>query len=445
MSKLLWNMIGKPLAALGGRSFEEMRERTAAECDKSVLVGLLCLLSIGVIFAGHWLFWSNFGHTADIALPIAASIALLIAVMYRVALRSMETMGFAARTPILACLGALMAINAALAGHELVLLAFRPQVEAQGKLDAAHGVTTYGTAVETSLGLPQLRGSSIQLDHAAASTKAERDRVPDVVVQLQRQARACEAAAAQLHGRVPAYPDHPTYATAESAWREQRAHCRALDRRASQALAQHRAQFDRELSELIAARLKVRRSLEQAADRLEETLKRDTPTLTASATTGFARHAALWAAVAAGTVPLWAAGGLMSMVLVIDAFSFVVKLLARDDLATAARIQTSDTALLYGRLHAEMLRRQRAMVRQVVRSIRSQMLDDVEHAAREMVAPAVMQAMEERAFVDATAAVERAHRAARTPSPSMMTRVAGMARAMRRSARRTSATAPAAA
>lgn len=431
MNNLLWKTIGKPLAALGGRSFDEMRERTAPECDKSILVGMLTILSVAVIFAGHWLFWSNLTHTADIALPLAAGIALVLAVMYRVALRGMETIGAFGKALLLGCLAGLMLVNALLAGHELVLFAFKPQVDAQARLRAANGVTTYGSAVESSLGLPDLRTHSADLDKAVAAARIERERVPDVVTQFQRQAQSCEATATRLHARIPDDPEDPGHAAAISAWREQRARCRALTSQASQALARHRAEADRELADLTPARERARRSLELATTRREETLARDAPTLTASATTGFARHPALWAAVEAGTVPMWGAVGLMFLVLVADGFSFLVKLLLRDDAVTTERVQASDTALLYSQLHARMVHQQRRMASQVVRSMNSKLFEDVEQAARQMVAPTVMQAMDERAFATASAAYERARKTTGAPSPSMLARIATMARTMR--------------
>lgn len=433
MNELIWTAVGKPLAVLGGRSFAEVRGRSPAECDKSIAVGLLCVVSVAVIFAGHWLFWASLPHTADIALPVAAAVAAVFAVMYRVALRAMETMGRVAKTLTLSCLVSLMGVNAALAGHELALLAFRPQAEEQARLGAARSVSTYGSAVEASLGLPRLRSSSTELDKAVAAAKTERERTPDVVLQLQRQARGCDARAAQLHARIPADPDDPGHAAATSAWREQRARCRALVNQATQALAQHQAEADRELARLIPARDKAHRSLEEATTRSEETLERDTPTLTASATTGFARHAALWAAVAAGTVPLWAAAGLMFMVGLADAFSFVVKLLARDDIATIDRIQASDTALLHARLHAEMVREQRRLVSPVVRSMRSRLFEDVEHLAREAVAPSVVQAVAERSLGDA-ADDPRHDGDDDVANPSMLARVARLARRARQGA-----------
>ena len=428
---LLWNLVGKPMAALGGRSFQEMSGRTAGDCDKSVAVGLMCLVSLAIIFTGHWLFWSHFLEVPDTALPVAAGITLLFAVVYRVALRSMEPMGGLGKLVMLVPVHGLMGINALLAGHEVPLLAFRPQAEEQARLGAARGVTAYASAVEKSLGLPQLRTSSTELDKAVATAMTERSRIPEVVKQFQQQATACEPVAARLKAAIPPDEEDPGYAAAVSAWRQKRAGCNALTAKANAALSKHQTQLDNELSDLGKSRERVRKSLDAANTQHEENLKRDTPTLTASATTGFARHAAMWAAVAAGTVPTWAAWGMMAAVLVLDGFSFLIKLFARDDRVTAERIQACGTDRLYNQLHAAMLRQQARLAGAVVRGLHQQTHEDLSQLVRSAVMPAVMQGIDERAFDRAAQATQRAQRKAGVPSPSMLERLSRMARAMR--------------
>ena len=115
---IIWNVLGKPLAMLGGRSWAELRDRPAADFDKSVTVGMLCALSVTIIFFGHLLFWSNFRTVAAWSGAVAAGVALVFLLIYRSALRAMETMGGFSKTLVLAILGGLMAVNAVLAGHE---------------------------------------------------------------------------------------------------------------------------------------------------------------------------------------------------------------------------------------------------------------------------------------------------------------------------------------
>jgi hypothetical protein len=426
----IWTLLGKPLAALGGRSFHETRERTAVECEKSISVGLLCLVSVATIFAGHALFWRSFEHTAAFAPQIAAGVALVFALLYRIALRTMETMGSGSKALVLGSLGTVMLVNAALAGHELVLYAFKPQVEEQAKLGAAQRLTTYSSTLEASLGLPILRASAGDLDKAFAHAAAERERVPGEVQQLREQMRSCEAIARRLRANIPYDPQAPDWAAAHEGWRAQRSRCNALEQRANQELARHRDRWNQELASVDGARATARKSLQHAVTSHSETIQRDKPLLIASATSGFARHSALWQAVASRRIPLWAAAGLMFIVLLVDAFSFIVKLLARDDAATTDRIQAAGTDLVYNRLHAGMLREQHSQVAEALHAMRGQTRADLAHLSRELVAPVVLQNLEERAFTRASAAHERAQRAAGAPWPSMVARIARMARSI---------------
>jgi len=428
---LIWNVLGKPLAMLGGRSWAEMRERPAGDCDKSVTVGLMCLLSIAIIFVGHYLFWGNFPNVAAWAVEVAAGVALVFALIYRAALRGMEAMSAIGKAVVLMVLSGLMGVNAMLAGHELVLLAFRPQVEAQAKLSAATGVTAYASAVETSLGLPQLRSNSSELDNAIGAAMAERARTPDNVQQLQQQARSCEADATRLYQRIPADADEPGYATARSAWREKRSQCAVLVKQATSELQQHRTLADQQLKGLNQSRDRVRQSLDDASTQHENQLKRDTPTLTASATTGFARHTALWSSVAANTIPAWAAYGLMFAVLAIDSFSFLIKLLVRNDKATVDRMQDAAADHLHEQLHGAMVAQQRRLLRRVVKNAGVRAEKELQQVAEDSVLPSVMQDLEQRAFDRAAQATSTAQRSAGKPSLPMLGRLARMARSIR--------------
>lgn len=420
-----------PLAWYGGRALAELRERDAGECDTSIAVGLLGLVSIGIIFAGHLLFWSHMPHTASAALLIAAFIAALFAALYRVLLRVMEVMHWVARSVMLSVVAVVMGVNAALAGHELVLLAFKPQVEAQAKLSAAKGQTQYATAVEESLGLPGLRGRTKQLDDAIAAANAERRRVPEDVQSLQRQAQACDATAANLRARVPTDPEDPGHASALGQWREQRGRCQALTARAERLLADHRAQQDTELSRLGSLRQSAAQSLAEASASHDAKITRDRPALSEAATTGFARHDALWAAVEARRIPAWAAYGLMFVALALDAFSFLVKLLAREDAATADRRVAVDGADLFNRLRHTTVAQQSRLVKQAVGELQPELLGTLSASTREAVLPAVSQDLEARAFEQAASAVHRAQQHSGKPATQLVRRLVRMAQSQR--------------
>jgi len=308
-----------PLAWLGGRSFDELRDKSATDCDSSITVGSFGLVSAGIIGGGQFFFWHNLQHTADSAVWIAVAMTLLYSSFYRNLIRAQEVAGRIGKGLAYLIASGIVATNALLAGHEWVLLAFKPQVEAQAVLDAAKGVTEYGNAVENSLGLPLLRKDSKSVDDALVAAQAERARMPDAVVTLRNQAQRCDRVAAGLQARIPI--DHETagYAVARSAWREQHARCDAARAQADRMLRDHQRQADDRIADLDDRRKALNKKLNEAGAEHESTLKRDVPSLNASATTGFARHKALWAAVEAGRIPLWAAMGLMFVALALEA------------------------------------------------------------------------------------------------------------------------------
>ncbi|MBQ0942273.1 DUF4407 domain-containing protein [Ideonella sp. 4Y16] len=425
-----WTLLGKPLAALGGRSHAELRQHTAADCDKSVAVGLMCLLSLAIIGVGHWLFWQNFPPVAAVSVWVAGGVVLVFALIYRTALRMLETMSGLARALVLALLALLMGVNAMLAGHELVLLAFQPQVEAQARLSAAHDVTAYAAAVDASLGLPGLQQRGAELGQALADARTERERVPAAVQQLQQQVQACDAQAQRLQQALPTDPEHPQHTTALRQWREQRQQCARLHQDAQRELSAHRQRADQVWTQAQAADQALRQELSQARQQHQQTLGRDRDTLQASATTGFARHDALWASVAAGRVPAWAAYGLMLAVLVIDAFSFLIKLLARDDRATQERVQQADTDRVYDNLHAAEAQQLRRLVRQAVADGRQRSLDELRDALAQVVRPSVLQGVDARAFGRAAAAYRQACHGHGAPPPSMLQRLGRLARSV---------------
>ena len=429
--KALWI----PLAVLGGRGLDQLRDRRAGECGKSISVGLLYLLSVGVILAGHWLFWSHLPQTADHAAAVAVGVALAVAAIYFVALRSLDTMGAFGRSTMLLLLVAMMLVNALLAGHELVLLAFTPQVEEQARRAAARGVGSYADLVGNSLGVPGMRQAVGDLDRALADTRSDRDRLPDTVRQLQRQQAECEARARTLQAQVPADADAPGATEAWRAVRQQRQQCAALRQQAAAALQQHLAEAESRLAELNKARSRKSKALDEADDQQRSTVQRDTPTLTASATTGFARHQALWSAVHADTVPGWAVVGLMFLVLLADGFSFAVKILVHDDAATIDARRDADTDLVHSRLQALLARRQLGLLRRVVRECEPALQTDLHALATTALMPAMAQAQTGRAFETASRSQARAHQHARrsggVPPASMLGQLSQVARANR--------------
>lgn len=408
MTALLW----KPFALLGGRNLAELQHRRAAECGKSIVVGVLFIVSMAIIAPGQWLFWLHLPDTADHAVAVAGTVTGLLGVMYLAALRCLDAMGGLARGLVTTLLGSIMVVNALLAGHELVIVAFGPQVQAQGRVLATSGIDSHASALEKSLGLPGLRGQLGETDRAATAARAERARLPEAVTQLQHQADSCDATARTLQTRIPTDNDAPGYPPARQAWLQQLGRCGALRQQAAQELAKHQARLDRHLTELADARSRQAQAVQQATDEHRSTMDSDKTTLTTSATTGFARHHALWAAVDAGTVPRWAVLGLMLLVFLGDCFCFVIKLLVPDDAATANARQEADTQRLLDKMHAAVVHRQRQLLPRAVRAQDAELQADLERLLADAVAPGLVHGAGVQAFMRAARRQERAHAAA---------------------------------
>lgn len=408
MTTLLW----KPFALLGGRNLAQLQDRRAAECGKSIAVGMLFIVSMVIIVLGHSQFWLHLPTTADHAVAVAGTVAGLLGVMYLVALRCLDAMGGAARVLVTTLLGSIMVVNALLAGHELVIVAFGPQVQAQGRVLATSGIDSHASALEKSLGLPGLRSQLGETDRAATAARTERARLPDAVTQLQQQADSCDAAARALQARIPSDADAPGWQAARQAWRQQQGRCNALRQQAALELAQHQGRLDKHLAELADARSRQARALQQAADEHRATMDNDKTTLTTSATTGFARHRALWAAVDAGTVPRWAVLGLMLLVFLGDCFCFVIKLLVPDDAATADARQEADSQRLLDEMHVAVMRRQRQLLPRAIHAQDAELQSDLERLVADAVAPGLVHGAGVQAFMKAARRQRRAHAAA---------------------------------
>lgn len=399
-----------PLAWLGGRSFDEMRDKSAADCDSSINVGTFGLVSAGMIGGGQYLFWSHLQHTADGAFWITVAVTLLYVLFYRNLIRAQEVAGRLGKGIAYLVAGGIVCTNALLAGHEWVLLAFKPQVESQAALSAAKGITEYGSAVENSLGLPMLRNDSKSVDDALLVARAERVRVPDAVTALRNQAQRCDRVAASLQASIPIDSGSPGYAAARSTWREQQARCGAARAQADRILRDHLKQVDDRIADLDDRRSTLDKKLSDASAEHEATLKRDAPSINAGATSGFARHKALWAAVESGRVPLWAAVGLMFIALSLEGMSFFVKIILPADAATQERRMSAEmgSALLDMRLAT--IRAYRANVPSVVASIQGGLADDVKRDIDDIIVPGLRTEIASRSFDHTHAAVVDAQR-----------------------------------
>lgn len=405
------NPFTQMLGWLGGRSFAEMRQHGNEACANAFTIGTFLLIGIPVIGFGQYLFIHSLPGYAGVALWAALGLCAIYTVFYRALIRASEVMGLFGRGLCFALAGLMVGTNAMLAGHELVILAFAPQVAEMGALATADATQTLRDKSGNALGLGQLRTDDTSLAQSMTQKRTELAKVPAEVSALQADATRCDASARNLQARLPER-DADSYPQAWANLRSERTRCKALRTQADTALANHRKPLQADLADLAQSASATSKALANANASQAKTLAQNAGTLEAANTTGFARHKALWAAVEAGKVPAWAAGGLMAIALLLEGSGMLLKLLLPPDSAANARAGYTQEVLLEGELERHYLREMRKHVKPAMRDFAAQ------HAATELgelqsqvLAPGMHTRLAANAFANAhqrTLAVQKA-------------------------------------
>ncbi|TAL47103.1 MAG: hypothetical protein EPN89_09060 [Methylovulum sp.] len=395
------------IAWFGGRSFREMNGRPVQEYDTSIAVGIFSLVSTGMILGGQYLLWSHLPHTEAHAIWITLFLTTLYTFFYRNVVRCLETMGLYAKGFTIAAVLGLVVTNALLAGHEWVILAFKPQVEAQAATNGVHAVTSYRSDLEASLRLPQLREDRKSIGDGIVSLQAERERVPESVSALQDEAKRCEETAKKLGWKLSNQYDPYQRNLLKNKLVAQNARCRATHNEAGRLLHEHQADMDSQIAELDKKRGEVEGRLHKADSQQQATFEQASPALDASATSGFARHIALWAAVGNGLVPTWAAFGLMLGVLALEGMFFAAKLLLKVDAIAWERRHDIWQTHMDGKLRQMIRQAYFSQMHSIVDGLKPALSDDLENYVRNIVVPSLRIEMEASAFAKAHASVER--------------------------------------
>jgi len=231
----------------------------------------------------------------------------------------------------------LAGVNALLAGHEVVLIPFDAQVREMTVHLGSSQVDAMRSQTESSLGLGALRERTQQARQDEVDARERLNTVPAPILEQQQQAQPCDQRAQRMRAALPEL-ESPGRDRAVTAWREQRRECAKLNASARSALNAHRAEASERLEAAAKRQRAISQKLTEAEHQTEEAVAKTAPIMTASATTGFGRHEALWAAVKAGKVPAWAAYGLMLVALCLEGAGLLLKLILPKDEATYARL-----------------------------------------------------------------------------------------------------------
>lgn len=338
------------LAVLGGRSVTEAFRSEPEEMETSIAIGAAMMLSFAVVVTGQTLFLNSVPAFAPHAHLGGWLLGLLFVLVYRLIVRAMEVAGSVGKLMLFLIGGVIAGINTLMAGHELVLKVFEPQMNEQLVLNGNQSVDVYTREMNERLGLGNkvaehdaLRVRTAELRTALASRDPRTE-------QLAGQAVACRSEASALLARLPDR-DSDRYARAIQVLLDKRRGCQRLEAESKAAQYLHEQRVQTELDDANASLRAATARLESARSTLTNEMNDKAPVLRQSAQQGFARHEALWQAAARGRVPLWAVAGLMAAALLVESLGMWLKVLLRQDVAAQER------SLMALDLHEELQRR----------------------------------------------------------------------------------------
>ncbi len=387
-------------AFLGGRSLKEAGEHEAHELSTSIAIGVANMLSSCIILAGQYLFWLNIPTTAPAASWIASGLCVIYTSFYRLLIRASEVMGGFGKSVVFACGGTLVMVNAMLAGHELVLIPFAPQVAEMVTLNGSRNVGMLRTSVETAKGLGPLRDQAKQQSEEVNAARALMDTVPERVKSLGQEADQCERQAQAMQRQLPP-EESDTYATARAQWAAAAGRCRNLRNQAAVALREHLAETQAALRQAQQKKARADASLGKAQGELDDTIQRAAPVLQTAAASGFARHAALWDTVREGKIPLWAAIGLMAVALVLEGAGFFLKFLLPADAPSHARFADAQSLALEAAIEKAFMKAMRKQVAPAANAYAGQAHAELTTVLQKSVWPSMRTRMAASQFVKA--------------------------------------------
>lgn len=400
---------------LGGRSIIEMRNYSPVDYENSSLIGVFLLISVAVIETGQNLFWSHLPSTKESAQILSLLLTIIYVLFYRYLIRAQEIMNTLEKSIVFIVAVVIMAVNALLAGHEVVLIPFEPQVNLQMLEDGIDSIADQGKKLELLYGLPNLSKKKETIEGNLSAAKTEREKIPEVVSILKNDAQSCELIADGLKQRMNNLKDTEFYFQAKTDFYNKQRQCANLKLKTEQELQKHRQFYDQRIEVLLRDSLNAETEIHTATTTYDNQLKHDTPILKESASVGFARHQALWRAVETRKIPEWEAIGLMLICLSLEGMAFFLKyLLPASDMVTLERKrvalqvaeevqQVTDVA----KLRLAIMKQNKLNVVKILHDMETDLINDLKGSIKQSVMPEMKLNLKANIFESACARVKK--------------------------------------
>lgn len=419
------------IAFMGGRSWQEAREcRENIQLDTSITLGALSLCSMLFILIGQYLFWSNAG--VSYAIAIAAGNALFLTLFYRLLIRAFEVSKAMGKVLIMACCSVIVATNALLVGHEVVIFLFKDQVAEAILLQGNENIIAMRTSSQKSQDLSGLRSEASSTASALAAATTAMNTLPPTVTALQSHAQSCEAQLNQLTARLPA-PEASNYRALRRQQRTQSQQCAQASRQYQTALSTFQSQSQAQYQAALAQHQAAQAAANRAQSQSHQAVTSGESTLRAAAGTGFARHKAVHRAVADGKVPYFWLCLLIGLFGIIEGIVLLIKLCLPTDNAGHDRISEVLRVECLGQLQIQLAHAAMAAMPQQMQSLNEEYQSDLKRLAKSLIIPSMATRMAADMFHRAAQATRKAQQYSQAAPAAVIEELAkimpGMAKA----------------
>lgn len=324
--------IFKCLAWLAGRSWAEMDGKETNQFKSSIIIGGLFLVTSIVVSCGHWLFWSHLPSTTNFPIwPTLATVIIALGV-YRVAMVALENAG-RSRIAWYGVLGIIAGGNTVFAGHEVAIYMFESEVNHQMLEDSVH---SHGQFRELTLQPAKAKADEITaLNSAITKAQFELAAVPPMVEQLSIEMTECESQLNNLRSTATPLGTNG-YTRDQRLIKNKSTQCGLLAKERASLLTESIDEKKASLKRLNAQADQMTNDYDTLAQNAQETQTKANTIISQAASTGFARHLALWRAVKSGKISILIVMLVMAMIFIFEMAVFLAKqTLPKDSLVMA--------------------------------------------------------------------------------------------------------------